>query len=1000
VFVGVFGLISTANAAALPAPTSPSPRDGATAEHPVTLKWSKATFPGGVAGGYVLEAAGSKLPSGWKAWTQTNSYTFTETLLIGTKYRWRVRTCFGFGAPVGAQAEEDQCGPWSNNGNTWEFTPTLAKPKLLLPADTLRTAVPINADGSVTLQWEKVVGADRYNVVLNKTSGITFTHTFGFPEIPPNATFFSIPFQWIQLNDSYTWQVIPLQGNKPGPASDLWEFFVALAKPDVANPAPGAVIPVIPPSDRADIPLRWTSVAKAEVYLIEVFKDGKTIPRLRLEKSDLSAEVRLEVGIYEWKVTACKTGLVNCGPTGGPWKFTVVSDDIPPRVVSFDVSPKAPAWASDEVKISWRVSDEQGGSKLKEVQVYRVPYKETGCNVEDISRCGTWPRITEVQAPPDSRDWSCKDDVDDCPTDSPEEGVYLYGIHVLDNAKNEITETEAGKKRIKVQVDKTDPIIVTFEADPTQVTVENRSLKISYSVFDVLSGLKTVELWQREQGDTSWGNDPYKTQTISGGNLTKPRKGTFTETFGLGIEKIYEYRLRVVDQAGNTCDGSVEDCNISNRILTVEVDTKAPVMTCNITVDVDYNNVTQQGVPVTLSAPSEISADVAEEYIWEFGDGESQTTFQGFALHTYKPPQRYTAKLHLKDDAGNTSRTCTVTVDIDDDEPRIDAFRVEPDVPDWVNVQNLDAFVAWEVTDSGGSNLDRVEVWRAFDSNGDDILQETEWGNAALETFATGNVDEHVDSFFHSFISQPGGTYWYGLHVFDRAGNRRDESRPIKVQVDTELPQCGFGFSVFRRTNPLKVGFVPVLESLEKGAKYTWTFGDGTPEITGNGRGIDHTYGAAGTYTVTLEVQDKAGNVTPPCEKVVLVAAPPPPPGVGTTCGPTVPCAGDLVCNRDTSKCEERIRTITPGAFENPLKAKNFADVLNTVLNFLFTMALVIAPLTILAAAFMFVTGGGNPEQVSRAKKTLVWTIVGFLVILASKGIVFVIQDILGVSSP
>jgi PKD repeat protein len=63
---------------------------------------------------------------------------------------------------------------------------------------------------------------------------------------------------------------------------------------------------------------------------------------------------------------------------------------------------------------------------------------------------------------------------------------------------------------------------------------------------------------------------------------------------------------------------------------------------------------------------------------------------------------------------------------------------------------------------------------------------------------------------------------------------------------------------------------------------YNWTWGDGTDAV-GTATGDSHTYAAAGTYTVTLEVTNQAGPAT--TTRSATVPAGPPPP----TCAPPTP---------------------------------------------------------------------------------------------------------------
>jgi hypothetical protein len=88
---------------------------------------------------------------------------------------------------------------------------------------------------------------------------------------------------------------------------------------------------------------------------------------------------------------------------------------------------------------------------------------------------------------------------------------------------------------------------------------------------------------------------------------------------------------------------------------------------------------------------------------------------------------------------------------------------------------------------------------------------------------------------------------------------------------------------------------------------------------------------------------------------------------------------------------EETIR------IENPLEAGSFEVIINNIIDFIFKIAIVLAPLMVIIGGFLFVTAGGNIQQISRAKNLLIWTAIGFAIVLLSKGILGIIEKILGV---
>ncbi len=80
----------------------------------------------------------------------------------------------------------------------------------------------------------------------------------------------------------------------------------------------------------------------------------------------------------------------------------------------------------------------------------------------------------------------------------------------------------------------------------------------------------------------------------------------------------------------------------------------------------------------------------------------------------------------------------------------------------------------------------------------------------------------------------------------------------------------------------------------------------------------------------------------------------------------------------------------------NPLTTAKFTDVVDRILNILFFVAIAVAPVMIIVAGFKFLTGGGNPETLKGARQMLIWTAVGFGIILLSKGIVFIVRGVIG----
>jgi len=83
---------------------------------------------------------------------------------------------------------------------------------------------------------------------------------------------------------------------------------------------------------------------------------------------------------------------------------------------------------------------------------------------------------------------------------------------------------------------------------------------------------------------------------------------------------------------------------------------------------------------------------------------------------------------------------------------------------------------------------------------------------------------------------------------------------------------------------------------------------------------------------------------------------------------------------------------------ENPLQADTFEELIMAIVDILFTLALVIAPLMIIIAGFYFVTAAGNPDQINTAKKIILWALIGLLIVLCAKGIIGLFYEVFELS--
>jgi hypothetical protein len=85
---------------------------------------------------------------------------------------------------------------------------------------------------------------------------------------------------------------------------------------------------------------------------------------------------------------------------------------------------------------------------------------------------------------------------------------------------------------------------------------------------------------------------------------------------------------------------------------------------------------------------------------------------------------------------------------------------------------------------------------------------------------------------------------------------------------------------------------------------------------------------------------------------------------------------------------------------ENPLTAQSFESLIDTLISFIVTIGVVVAPIVILYAGFLFMTSGGEPDKVKMAKNLILYCLIGLGILLLGKGLISVIKDIFQVKGP
>lgn len=87
--------------------------------------------------------------------------------------------------------------------------------------------------------------------------------------------------------------------------------------------------------------------------------------------------------------------------------------------------------------------------------------------------------------------------------------------------------------------------------------------------------------------------------------------------------------------------------------------------------------------------------------------------------------------------------------------------------------------------------------------------------------------------------------------------------------------------------------------------------------------------------------------------------------------------------------------SVVPGSITNQFAGKTLSGVVGQVINILLALIVIAAVVVIIVAGFRMAAGGGNPDQITKAKKTIIWAIVGLVIAFMSFAIVAIIRSLL-----
>jgi len=81
----------------------------------------------------------------------------------------------------------------------------------------------------------------------------------------------------------------------------------------------------------------------------------------------------------------------------------------------------------------------------------------------------------------------------------------------------------------------------------------------------------------------------------------------------------------------------------------------------------------------------------------------------------------------------------------------------------------------------------------------------------------------------------------------------------------------------------------------------------------------------------------------------------------------------------------------------NPLKTTSITALLDRVIGYLMVIASPIVAIMVIVGAFQILTAGGDPEKFKTGKKTILYAVIGFAIVLLARGLIAILHQLLGV---
>ena len=87
--------------------------------------------------------------------------------------------------------------------------------------------------------------------------------------------------------------------------------------------------------------------------------------------------------------------------------------------------------------------------------------------------------------------------------------------------------------------------------------------------------------------------------------------------------------------------------------------------------------------------------------------------------------------------------------------------------------------------------------------------------------------------------------------------------------------------------------------------------------------------------------------------------------------------------------------TVNPISLPNPLNVGSIPELLNNIAGYLIYISIPVVTIMIIYGAFQMLTAAESPEKFKSGKQTIIYALIGFIIVILAKGVTALIEEIL-----